>query len=238
MPVILHDYHCVIRLPLALRWHVSAPCLLAKSADSNSRCAAYCGDNGSVDRRIASHPDGFVHRCPFGHWKIALPLARDGHLGGILFAGPLTAPLEAPERTGEWLDHCRSVLVAVVHEIARLVEPGEWSRSDADRRRAILDFLSYRFDGPARLEDLARRLHLSPSRTRHLVAELFGKPFRTLALELRLKGAASLLGQTQLPLADIALRMGFCDASHFSNAFRRQFGMSPRRYRGDAQVGP
>lgn len=34
-----------------------------------------------------------------------------------------------------------------------------------------------------------------------------------------------------LPVADVFSRWGFSDASHFSHAFRNQFGMSPRNYR-------
>ena len=34
-----------------------------------------------------------------------------------------------------------------------------------------------------------------------------------------------------LPIADVFSRWGFSDASHFSHAFRSQFGMSPRSYR-------
>lgn len=47
----------------------------------------------------------------------------------------------------------------------------------------------------------------------------------------RLEKAASLLVQSRMPLSAIALESGFADQSHFSKAFARNFGSSPREYR-------
>lgn len=38
--------------------------------------------------------------------------------------------------------------------------------------------------------------------------------------------------QDHLPITEIAFRWGFNDAAHFSRAFKQQFGMAPRDYRG------
>ncbi|MBD3239349.1 MAG: helix-turn-helix domain-containing protein [Chitinivibrionales bacterium] len=227
MPVVLHDYLSATRLPLPMRFHMSAPCLEAKSTDNNRRCGAFCGASGVVDGRIETYPEGYVHRCPFGAWKIAVPLHHDSLLAGILFAGPAPRDRAGPE----WLEHCRLVLTAVAARIARLVSPESWGAGQADRRRSIMDFVNTHFDSPATLRELARHLHLSPSRTRHLVVELFGQPFSKLSMEIRLRRSAAFLELTELPISDIALRMGFCDTSHFSRAFSRMFGVSPRVYR-------
>lgn len=54
--------------------------------------------------------------------------------------------------------------------------------------------------------------------------------------QLRLDYAARELTTADTPLSEIALRAGYYDQSHFSNAFRRQFGASPGRYRRDRGV--
>ncbi|ANY25121.1 MULTISPECIES: AraC family transcriptional regulator [Gordonia] len=50
----------------------------------------------------------------------------------------------------------------------------------------------------------------------------------------RLDRARALLAQTDLCVADICAQVGFRDASHFSRAFSRTFGVSPSRYRATA----
>lgn len=52
----------------------------------------------------------------------------------------------------------------------------------------------------------------------------------------RLKKAAALLAETNLPLAEIALESGFADQSHFTHHFRDAFGIPPGRFR--RTVGP
>lgn len=47
----------------------------------------------------------------------------------------------------------------------------------------------------------------------------------------RVEKAAALLSETRMPLSAIALESGFADQSHFSKAFARSFGSSPREYR-------
>lgn len=101
----------------------------------------------------------------------------------------------------------------------------------SDRADRILAYLNTCRDRPARLEELAGRLNLSPSRTRRLVVELFGKPLSELSNNLRLQRAASLLELTDRPLSAIALALGFCDQSHFSKRFAKAFGVTPLRYR-------
>jgi AraC family transcriptional regulator len=47
----------------------------------------------------------------------------------------------------------------------------------------------------------------------------------------RLELAAAALRSDDRPIVDVALTAGFCDQSHFTNAFRRVFGVTPAAYR-------
>jgi AraC family transcriptional regulator len=53
-------------------------------------------------------------------------------------------------------------------------------------------------------------------------------------LERRVERAKALLARTELPIADIALRVGFSSQSHFATTFRRLAGATPRVYRATA----
>jgi AraC-like DNA-binding protein len=50
-------------------------------------------------------------------------------------------------------------------------------------------------------------------------------------IQTRIRRAIALLRETSRPVTEIAFEVGFGDLSNFINAFRREVGVSPRRYR-------
>src|SRR6266404_2434301 len=50
--------------------------------------------------------------------------------------------------------------------------------------------------------------------------------------ERRIESAKKMLQETELPIAEIALRSGFSSQSHFTTSFRRVAGATPRAFRG------
>lgn len=95
----------------------------------------------------------------------------------------------------------------------------------------IQRFIVERFRDPIALADLARTLHLSRSRTAHLVMEACGRRFGEQLREVRLRHAAGLLRQSDCSITEAALEAGFGDVSNFHKAFRRHFGITPLQYR-------
>ncbi len=90
----------------------------------------------------------------------------------------------------------------------------------------------------------ASELHLEP------VAALFGLHHRTLNRRLRTEGtsfkalldetryriARQLLRDTQLPVQELAMRLGYADATAFTRAFRRWSGDSPTAWRSSCRL--
>jgi AraC-like DNA-binding protein len=86
-------------------------------------------------------------------------------------------------------------------------------------------------DAEVRLVDLAQSAELSPFHFLRLFKRELGvTPYRYL-VQARLRRALSMLTQTERAITDIAYEVGFGDLSNFINAFRREFGCSPRRFR-------
>ena len=56
-------------------------------------------------------------------------------------------------------------------------------------------------------------------------------------LTRRIERAKTLLQSRKTPLAEVALSVGFCSQSHFTEAFRRRVGCSPARWRAEACAG-
>src|SRR4051794_17565761 len=50
-------------------------------------------------------------------------------------------------------------------------------------------------------------------------------------VERRIEHAKRLLGETNLPVVDIALRAGFASQSHFTTTFRKLVGATPKVFR-------
>lgn len=106
----------------------------------------------------------------------------------------------------------------------------------ASRRTLIQQFIHLKHTRPVRLADLAEALHLSESRAGHVVRQVAGETFMHLLTQARLRTAAELLRHTDLSVTEVSVRSGFSELSHFHRYFRARFGMTPRRYRVQAEV--
>jgi AraC-like DNA-binding protein len=83
--------------------------------------------------------------------------------------------------------------------------------------------------GPS-LEAVGQALGLTAATLRRRLREE-GRGFQALKDELRRDAAIEYLGQPTLALADIALQLGFSDASTFHRAFKKWTGLAPGEYR-------
>ena len=81
------------------------------------------------------------------------------------------------------------------------------------------------------LSDLASLLNLSQRQTQRLLRDNFGKTFSQKLTDARMAAASQLLAGTDLSVTEIAERSGYSSIEHFSAAFHRHMGCSPREYR-------
>lgn len=81
------------------------------------------------------------------------------------------------------------------------------------------------------LSDLSRLLNLSTRQTQRLLQQNFGRTFSQKLTEARMAAASQYLLNTALSVTEISDRTGFSSIEHFSAAFRRFTGLSPRGYR-------
>jgi AraC-like DNA-binding protein len=117
----------------------------------------------------------------------------------------------------------------VLHKRADLEARGT-DRKHA-RRHIIERFFAEQYQEAVGLGDLARDLHLSASRTGHLVKEVCGRTFKGELRRYRLRHAAGLLWQGEDSITDVAMACGFGDVSNFHKAFRSRYGVTPLQYR-------
>jgi AraC-like DNA-binding protein len=104
---------------------------------------------------------------------------------------------------------------------------GDAEGASEDIRRVVRAILGTTHPSGA---NVARLLNLS-RRTLSRRLKLEGTDFRQLSEEVRYSTARQLLEATQLPLAHIAAKLQYSEASAFSRAFKRWSGLSPREWR-------
>jgi transcriptional regulator GlxA family with amidase domain len=80
---------------------------------------------------------------------------------------------------------------------------------------------------PLEMAEIAARVQRSPRQVERLFARHIGLSPSQFYLELRLIRARSLLRDTSQSIRSIAVECGFGSTSHFSAAYKRQYGCTP-----------
>lgn len=108
---------------------------------------------------------------------------------------------------------------------ARRISPREVASVSAAREILLSDLRS-----PASLDALAQEVGLGPRQLLRGFKTLYGQsPFELVRNE-RLDHARIVLAETDIPLKEIAWRVGYADVTNFIHAFRRRFGAPPRQF--------
>lgn len=180
-----------------------------------------------------SHPPGEGDVCLSVAGNLASHLVAAGtsarRLGRVRYLSLLSRLADERTRSEEPLG-VESLLV----EALAPAEPaeGHWSgRRDRAIAEVIAGAVEMRFHERVSLASLAAEAGVSPSHSSRAFRRVMGTSIHRYHLEVRLRHAAALLLDTRMPLADVALEVGFSNQGHFGNAFRALFGQSPRRMR-------
>ena len=96
-----------------------------------------------------------------------------------------------------------------------------------DRQREVLEAIVHGLASDA----IAARLGISRTRLDRLFSTALGTSVRKEVLRQRIVEAEHLLRTGDLPLKEIAYRIGFSSPAHFSTAFRQATGILPSAYR-------
>ena len=95
----------------------------------------------------------------------------------------------------------------------------------------IFDFIARRCHEPVTLADLADELGGSPEYLGRQFKQQTGMTFSSYLARWRIDQARRQLAETDAPISEIALSLGYFDASYFCKSFRRALGVTPREYR-------
>jgi AraC family transcriptional regulator len=92
-----------------------------------------------------------------------------------------------------------------------------------------------RYGERLRVTEVADAVGVHPVHLARVFRLHYGTPVGAYLRDLRITWAAARLMDSDDSIAQIAVRAGFFDQSHFTRAFKRQFGLTPRAYRNAAR---
>lgn len=93
------------------------------------------------------------------------------------------------------------------------------------------DYLTSHLEQNPSLTEVAAIVGVSMHHFARAFKQSTGVPPHRYLMERRIERAKALLAQTDQPLAEIALRLGFSSQSHFTTIFRQITGTTPKSYR-------
>lgn len=102
--------------------------------------------------------------------------------------------------------------------------------------RAAIDLIDARSGEDLGRDEVARAVHLSPSRFSSRMRRETGRSFSELLVAARLEKADRYLVFSDLPLSFVAMECGFKDQGYFTRVFRRFRGTTPLRFRRERRA--
>jgi AraC family transcriptional regulator len=147
----------------------------------------------------------------------------------------LKAQITAPNAMSS--PYAESLGAALCYELIRLngikVAPpaGRQTGLAPWQQKRVADYIEVRLDARLTIADMAAMVHLSPFHFSRAFKQSFGMPPHRYHMMRRVEAAKMLLNETTTPMTEIAMRLGFSEASALSAGFKRMTGVSPSAYR-------
>ena len=101
----------------------------------------------------------------------------------------------------------------------------------ADTVYRIMEYIKSNFQNKIGLEEVAAYVHLSSSHVGSLFRRKTGQTVSEYLNQVRIEKSKALLRMGDLPISDIAYLCGFGDQSYFTHVFKKQTGLSPKKFR-------
>ena len=91
------------------------------------------------------------------------------------------------------------------------------------------EILIRRLDCPPSLQELSQLIRMNDYKMKRLFKQYYGKTIYQYIREERMKKAYVLLQDGQYNVSQAAFTVGYTNISHFSETFKRYYGVSPHK---------
>ena len=97
--------------------------------------------------------------------------------------------------------------------------------------RRVLDCIESRIAEPLRIRRLAQEAEMSPFHFSRMFKRATGHPPHRFVTMHRMEKAKKLLARSDMPIVAVASAVGYLTQAHFTSAFGRHVGVTPKTYR-------
>ena len=101
----------------------------------------------------------------------------------------------------------------------------------AQHYKQVLNYIAVNYGKNILLEDMAAQANLSASHFSRLFKQTIGQSPYQFLMAYRIEQAKKMLDNPRKLMVDIAFGCGFSDQAHFSRAFNKIVGLTPKQYR-------
>lgn len=143
---------------------------------------------------------------------------------------------ECKQRKPHWEVLVKSyTLELLLHSLRRFSEEGTRQSSiwKEDIVREVRAYAERNYGRQIRISDISHELCISGNHLNTIFKAATGTTIMRYIEEFKLEKAREWLEQTGDSVQEIAFRLGFYDAYHFSRTFKKETGLSPSQYRAD-----
>jgi AraC-like DNA-binding protein len=124
-----------------------------------------------------------------------------------------------------------SYFIIWIRELQRVSNPRNEAHQISQRLTAVRKFIEENIARPVTLKQMADRNNLSVSHFSSEFRKSFGVSPIEYVLRFRMQQALYFLRDLNLPISEVAHRVGLCDPFYFSKQFKKRCGVSPLTYR-------
>ena len=165
----------------------------------------------------------FLHGQSGGLLHLKVPAARRSAWDATI----RSIETELTDRQEGYQQAALARLTLLLIDVARLAEDvsGELRRSGEPLLADVFAVIDRRHADPLSLPDVAREVGMTPGHLTTIVRRRTGRTVQEWIIERRMAEARSLLADTDLPIGEIARRVGMSDPGYFSRLFRNTHGM-------------
>lgn len=176
----------------------------------------------------------FLHAAPGGLLRLHVPPERRP-----LWTTTIAAiEAELSNREEGYRQAALAYLTVLLVDVTRLAADvvADLRRSNETLLAEVFDTIERHFAEPLTPSEVAKSIGMTPGHLTTLVRRRTGRALGDWITERRMAQARRLLTESDLPISEVARRVGLSDPGYFARVFRRSNGMTPREWRQSTQA--